>query len=507
MKFLWPIVLSVIGAVAYPQSHTVVITQVPPPPKVVPVNRTLVSSGSLMDSDLKRVATIGILFGAVQGEAQMEKKLNRQLTELSRAFNVSRSEVKARKVAAIERTMQRDQVAVRILSEALNLAMKPMTYEQYKREMSKLAEREKHSLGVRLLPMTVVRKTSDPLNGGGNQTTTDLDLATIKRQVTRHINQMRKSLAGKVKETVQFLERHDAALPTVGGSAMDQRIVKKLIGNNRLPDYSFYENVYRSDLENHIDALFRRRQDDGDGANGRDSKENGNVNEVTVTLGKEDDESESESDDDEPPGGLVGLIASLSGGEEGSDVGALVGALSAAITNIFGPDGLDVPGLLGTGTGLLAGLLGGDENFGKVLGGYVGIAVEGFSGGGADNNGAFFGNFLGAVIAALSSDPEDEDLPLRPELFIKNFFSGLQDAKRKGDPAAEGCGDSCKGSDLFGFIGHVVASIVGGVTSLVLNASLGSSGGSSQGSADASGASSAGSSGDGCKHPCDATSH
>lgn len=136
MKFLWLMVLIVIGVAAYPQSQ-IVITQVPPP-KVVPVNRTAPSS--LMDSDLKRVATVGILIGAVQSEAKMEMKLNRQLADLSRTFNVSKPEVNARKVAAIERTMQRDNVAVGILSEALSLAPKPMTYEQYQREMSKLSE-------------------------------------------------------------------------------------------------------------------------------------------------------------------------------------------------------------------------------------------------------------------------------------------------------------------------------------------------------------------------------
>lgn len=34
------------------------------------------------------------------------------------------------------------------------------------------------------------------------------------------------------------------------------------------------------------------------------------------------------------------------------------------------------------GTSLIAGLLGGDDNFGAVLGSYIGIAVEGLSGGG-----------------------------------------------------------------------------------------------------------------------------
>lgn len=86
---------------------------------------------------------------------------------------------------------------------------------------------------------------------------------------------------------------------------------------------------------------------------------------------------------------------------------------------------------------------------------------------------------------------------------MENFFTGLEEAKRKTDPNAdaEQCCQHKGGSDLFAFIGNIVSSVVGGITSLVLNASLGSSGGSSQGSADASGASSAGSSGSSGDHP------
>lgn len=46
------------------------------------------------------------------------------------------------------------------------------------------------------------------------------------------------------------------------------------------------------------------------------------------------------------------------------------------------PGGLDIESLIGTGTSLIAGLLGGDDNFGKVLGVYVGTALDGLSGGG-----------------------------------------------------------------------------------------------------------------------------
>lgn len=138
LKF--PLVLCVIAyARSFPQP---LITQLPAPTLLSNGTSSLnLTSISALDSDLKRVATMGILFGAVQGEAEMERKLTHQLADLVQTFNVSRPEVKSRKVAALERSMERDKVALGILGGALELATKKtMTYDQYRKEMQKLAE-------------------------------------------------------------------------------------------------------------------------------------------------------------------------------------------------------------------------------------------------------------------------------------------------------------------------------------------------------------------------------
>lgn len=107
----------------------------------------------------------------------------------------------------------------------------------------------------------------------------------------------------------------------------------------------------------------------------------------------------------------------------------------------------------------------------------------------------------------VTQDPDDDDLPLKPKIFLQNFFSGSKATISKAGAEEEDSDTAATdakphpggsgGSDLFGFIGNIVGSIVAGVTSLIVNTSVGSSGGSSQGSADllggASGASSAGS--------------
>uniref|UniRef100_A0A182Q8R2 Uncharacterized protein n=1 Tax=Anopheles farauti TaxID=69004 RepID=A0A182Q8R2_9DIPT len=424
---------------------------------------------------LRTVGTLGLLFGAVEAETAIERRLERLVRDLHAGKTATE---RARLQQTIVGTLHRAQIALNILAAGLELA------GDVKRAGGGTPPELRRVLVTRTKEM-LSKRSATPRIG----TAQPNDTIATKHLVDRQLAEMRRQITPHLHRAVRTLGDFNApSLATNLGADLIHRLLLQL-----LPKRVRLEDLLTAGLKAHVEALFRpanRRQDEPD------------TNEIAVSVDPAGDSTESgseSSEEEEGPGGLVGLIASLSGGDEGSDVGALIGSLSAVITNLFGPGGLDVPGLLGTGTSLIAGLLGGDDNFGKVLGSYVGVAIEGLSGGGADMNGAFFGNFLGALIAALSSDPEDENLPLKPKLFVENFFTGLEEAKRKTDPDAEQCCQKpAGGSDLFGFLGHVVSSVVGGVTSLVLNASLGSSGGSSQGSADASGASSAGSSGD---HP------
>uniref|UniRef100_A0A182J262 Uncharacterized protein n=1 Tax=Anopheles atroparvus TaxID=41427 RepID=A0A182J262_ANOAO len=453
---------------------------------------------------LRQVGTLGLLVGAIEAEAAIEARLERLLQELPEQ---PRPKETSRRLDTIDRTLERAQLALEILGAGLDLtASGDRPTSQLRRELLHRAQVRKlscyrcsvifycsFSFGQETLASRSAHTRTAVRAGNGT--------AQVKRQVGRQLEDMRRKLAPRIERTVRQLEEQPGGLTLTLTATVGTEAIQRLLAQS-LPQAGVRLNdLLRNGLQSHIKRIFQRRQDNEEDEESSNGGKKGS-NEIAVSVDgpagmSESQESEAESSE-EAPGGLVGLIAGLSGGDEGSDVGALIGSLSAVVTNLFGPGGLDVPGLLGTGTALLAGLLGGDDNFGKVLGSYVGIAIEGLSGGGADMNGAFFGNFLGALIAALSSDPEDENLPLKPKLFVQNFFSGLEEAKRKEDPSADAEQCCQKGSDLFGFIGNIVSSVVGGITSLVLNASLGSSGGSSQGSADASGASSAGSSGD---HP------
>ncbi|XP_068623826.1 uncharacterized protein [Battus philenor] len=142
------------------------------------------------------------------------------------------------------------------------------------------------------------------------------------------------------------------------------------------------------------------------------SKENSDSN---IDSAGDEDDNDSDYDFDEPPGGdgggggLLGLLAGLSGGEDGqSDLGSLLATVSGIIANLSG-DGIDLNSLIASGIGLFMGLLSeGEENPGSVIASYLLTSLDTLTGGGAKNNGEFFGSFLSKLIKGTSAagDPD-----------------------------------------------------------------------------------------------------
>ncbi|GAB0089318.1 hypothetical protein DMENIID0001_038370 [Sergentomyia squamirostris] len=443
-------------------------------------------------NDLRLVATVSILNGALQAEKRMVFQVDKMAKELYSAAPSSSKEENLRKIGEIEKFMARDRRAIAMLSTALDLATTNSSVADYRKTLqATLRNLEPYPLPANEL-----------FNGNVSQ-----QMKALKSQIELHKLMIHRTLEEKSKQTMKYLKAQkpevftkpekvkeekkstEKPIPTMASTTpvLPLVTVRPYAGTFvsyvplSNPPVFFTLNGLSDFTQSPADFIApyverSRRQDD------KTSEENSNAIDNTGSKDTTDDSnseltlSEEDSDEDKP-GGLVGLIASLSGGDEGSDVGALLGALTGVVTNLFGPGGLDIPSLLSSGTSLLAGLLGGDDNFGKVLAGYVVTAVDGFSGGGA-------------------ADPEDEEGPPKPGLFVENFFKGLKEGKRRaGDnPEEDNNSDSSGSAGIFSFISNFVSSIVAGITSFILNASLGSSGGSSQGVADLSGSSSSASS-------------
>ncbi|KAH8303189.1 hypothetical protein KR059_003103 [Drosophila kikkawai] len=492
--------------------------------------------------ELRALTGIGVLNGARQAEEQMEQNLVEAVRELVHQTNLTESNIVLAKIDAIEQQLSRDQRALDILARVMDVMARAKDDHEFRLELKEMAQQQKAEeqhqqelsaditdqprLGERLgqLRLNILRQVP--------QMKTELE-AKIEGAL-RHLLETASDdgVLAKAKQKVirkrQVKKENDTELEEQQQQQMPQemRIIKSILSEAhdlRFQD-DFQENMLeqRSPRQLKIEAVDPPELEDEEvtstkspnvTAKGKarvsakpEKQETDVAGSGSSELAKDDadDDGEMEGADGAGAGagggGLVGLIGSLSGGEGGLDVGALIGALTGVVSTLFGPGGLDIQGLIQSSTSLISGLLGGDKNFGLVLGRYVGTALDGLSGGGgAIANGQFLGNFLGTVVAAASADPEEEGPP-QPLTFTKNLITSFLEAnfrpnseegseERHGSAELprprkknEGGGWAAAAASHFdsgGFVKQVASHLVSNALGLILNAGLGASGGAS----------------------------
>uniref|UniRef100_A0A1B0FJ28 Uncharacterized protein n=1 Tax=Glossina morsitans morsitans TaxID=37546 RepID=A0A1B0FJ28_GLOMM len=425
----------------------------------------------LSQQELRTITVLGIVNGIKEVEKQMEKHLIIELNDFLSNTDMSDRETVLPRIEKIEQQLQRDQKALEILVNSMDLAMKNKHVKAYKKEL--------HDM------LRSVRRENRTSNE--NIEISDI-IGNLRKNILKQIDMMKNVVDTKVNRTVDYL---------IKNANINDIIARVEITDDEKANYDenykkaedFYGN-YQTAANNIIKTS--RRSDRKNNVNphapielvNAGTNDTNVINANNITHAKQVDADSGELNDDdfdideaEPGGGggIVGLIGSLSGGEGGSDIGALIGALTGVISNIFGPGGLDIESLISTATALISGLLAGNKNFGTVLGEYVGTAFDGLSGGGG-------------------ADPEEDDVPPRPLIFLKNLIwsfieaknrkeSDDDDSEERKDTRKEDNKDQWKGgSDSAAFIKHIVAHLVSGVVSIILNASVGASGGASQAS-------------------------
>lgn len=127
----------------------------------------------------------------------------------------------------------------------------------------------------------------------------------------------------------------------------------------------------------------------------------------TASNGDDNDSDYDEPEGDGEGGGILGVLAGLSGDGD-SDLGSLLAAVGGIVANLSG-DGVDINAIIATGFGLFVGLLS-DEgtNPGEVIASYLLTSLDTITGGGAENNGAFFGKFLSSLVKGASAGEASE---------------------------------------------------------------------------------------------------
>ncbi|XP_055383293.1 uncharacterized protein LOC129613317 [Condylostylus longicornis] len=403
----------------------------------------------IMDLDqLKTIAIIGLINGAVETEKKLEKYLTDKVADLVlNNVNLHEDDKKLR-IEELERIIERDRYAIKILGIVLDYATHTISSTEYRNQLKKLMR--EHARSQKNIKRKLIIDDND-----------DIDV--------NQIDPLKKS------DSTEFIFDEYQAEFAQNRLKRKQSILRaKNLGNNNSLREAAVLSANSTTKTSNPEKLEAEKQE-----RERENQKNNDENFDSLS-----EEQVAGGGGGGGGGGLPGLIASLSGGEEGSDIGALLGAITGLVSQLFGPGGLDVPSLISSGTSLVAGLLGGGKNFGTVLGEYIGLALDGFSGGGG-------------------ADPDNEDGPPKPGLFIRHFVRNFMKAKNRmpSDSSEEndngndnggtnGGQNHSKNSDSFSFLKHIVSAIAGGITSFILNASLGSSSGSSKGSASLSSTSS-----------------
>ncbi|XP_026838484.1 keratin, type I cytoskeletal 9 isoform X2 [Drosophila erecta] len=489
----------------------------------------------LPKDELRAITGIGLLNGARQAEEQMEQHLVQAIRELLFQMNLTESARVMSKIDAIEQQLSRDQRALEILNRVMDVVSQAKDNHEFRVELREMAQQQKEE---ELYNQELSADLTDQPKLGER-------LGKLRQSIIKQMPQMKNELEAKIDKALQHLLEQageDGVLAKAKERVIHKRQIKKGAEADQRPvpeEMRIIKSILSEEdfLENMLDQPPPRRikiepnpsELDDLGINVKSPNVTAKAKGKPKTNAKPEKQvealdtgssSELATDDNDDlgdgeeagaggggaegggggGGGLVGIISSLSGGEGGSDVGALIGALTGVISTLFGPGGLDVPGLIQTGTSLISGLLGGNKNFGLVLGQYVGTALDGLSGGGgAINNGQFLGNFLGTVLAALSADPEEEGPP-QPLTFTKNLITSFLDAKFR--PISEDGSEERHGSaelprprkkkegggwaaaaannfDSGGFVKQVASHLVSNALGLILNAGLGAAGGAS----------------------------
>ncbi|XP_050744224.1 golgin subfamily A member 6-like protein 2 isoform X2 [Drosophila biarmipes] len=486
----------------------------------------------LPKEELRAVTGIGLLNGARQAEEQMEQHLVGAVRELLFQMNLTESARVMSKIDAIEQQLSRDQRALEILNRVMDVVSQAKDDHAFRVELREMAQQQREE---ELYQQELSADLTDQPKLGER-------LGKLRRNIIKQVPQMKNELEAKIEKALQHLLEQageDGLLAKAKQKVLHKRQVRK--GEERDQGQQEQENraeqeeaeqrqmpqemrIIKSILSEADDLRFqddfqenmldqpppRRIKLQPDGSELDDLEMNAKAPNVTAKArGKPQanakpekqveaegtgsselaaDDADDEAGEEDPGagggggggGGLVGIIGSLSGGEGGSDVGALIGALTGLVSTLFGPGGLDVQGLIQTGTSLISGLLGGNKNFGLVLGQYVGTALDGLSGGGG-------------------ADP-DEEGPPQPLTFTKNLITSFLEAKFR--PNSEEGSEERHGSaelprprkkkegggwaaaaasnfDSGGFVKQVASHLVSNALGLILNAGLGAAGGAS----------------------------
>lgn len=354
-----------------------------------------------VQSNVMSAAVVGLALSCRNIEQKMELNLVNLLNDFTKTARESKNTAEiAAKLRTIDKTMYRDRKSLEVLVNAMDLATsRDRDYRQTIKKLSKNKSEFKPSsfqvgnktdvenmindLRERVaLHLKLMKERANLTSSSAMQ---NLRLQHSRRQQSEPSAVVSAATAAKEKEKLSLVI--GGSTPSDVTSSSNGNHLNHITSHHWLPPQLYFQMPIHYYLPHHqtpttlpssFESFYRFRRQNNEVASGGDKREKENQSEDD--NGEFDDEFDASSGG-EPGGGILGLIAGLSS-NEGTDVGALAGLISTVVTNLLGPGGLDIPSVLSTGSSLISGLLSGGENFGKVVASYLGIFLEGLTGGG-----------------------------------------------------------------------------------------------------------------------------
>lgn len=196
--------------------------------------------GKKSSDEIRRIATVGILAGAIK----TERNLNERLAALARNFfvnfNSSTAEDNMENLFRLEQSMERDKRAMAILVNALDFAINSKTIEEYKEDMEEIGR----SNSITMLELEKKRLTTQLTNSSPNKgekvgkmlkQSNELNAEIAKRKqevrasINKHIYSIHSALKNKESEVIRYLRTTKSTPKPTSKPALGFGLLKNVI--------------------------------------------------------------------------------------------------------------------------------------------------------------------------------------------------------------------------------------------------------------------------------------
>lgn len=190
--------------------------------------------------EIRRIATVGILAGAVKVEQSMNEHLAALTREFFKNFNTSTPEDNMEKLFNLEQTMERDKRAMEILGNALDFAIHSKSYEEYKEDMEAIGRSSEISM-LELAKkkfstqMTTAQTPKGEKVGKLLKQSHDLKSELIKRMqdvrssINKHIYIVHSTLKDRETKTIKYLKMNNSTRKPTAKPGLDLGLLKNFI--------------------------------------------------------------------------------------------------------------------------------------------------------------------------------------------------------------------------------------------------------------------------------------